>query len=239
MKLKKVIAAFLAAAMCFSLGVTAFAAGEETTAEESTAENTTVESTTVESTTAENTTAENTTVESTTAEASTSEATTNEEESSKEEASSSEEETTKEPTKSDVISLIVKLLGQIDLAEVKDTINDINEALGLPRIESFTDIPAYADALYEKLEAMGLGYGDIINGITSSDLLEWLSNLIFGGGSSDKTTVADDVNNGSNSDSSESTPDTGIALGASLAAAAVLGLGGTTAFVLAKRKDEE
>lgn len=237
MKLKKVLAAFLAAAMCFSLGVTAFAAGEETTVEESTAENTTVESTTVESTTAENTT-----VESTTAEASTSEATT-EEESSTEEASSSEEETTKEPTKSDVISLIVKLLGQIDLAEVKDTINDINEALGLPRIESFTDIPAYADALYEKLEAMGLGYGDIINGITSSDLLEWLSNLIFGGGSSDKTTVADDANNGSNNgsngDSSESTPDTGIALGASLAAAAVLGLGGTTAFVLAKRKDEE
>ncbi len=219
MKLKKILAALMAAVMCLSLGMTAFADVEQSTAEASTEESSSVEASTNEETSAE--------------------ATTKEEESSKKEESSSEEATTKEPTKEDVIALIVKLLGQIDLVEVKDSLNDINEALGLPRIETFTDIPAYADALYEKLEELGLGYGDIINGIGSSDLLDWLGNLIFGGGSSDKTTAPAVTDDNSSDNNIESTPDTGIALGASIAAAAVLGLGGTTAFVLAKRKNEE
>ena len=169
---------------------------------------------------------------------STTEAVTNEEITSEE--ASSEENSTEEPGKEDVIALIVKLLGQIDFEEVKDTLNDINEALGLPRVESFTDIPAYADAIYQKLDKMGLGYADILNGLASSDLLDWLNNLLFGGGNSNPTTtttVVDSENSGS--DSGESTPDTGIAVGGTIAAVAALSGSSALAFVLRKRNDEE
>ena len=150
-------------------------------------------------------------------------------------------------------------IGKINLNELKDAFNAVNEALGLPKIENFSDIPAYADALYEKLEEMGLGYGDIINGITSSDLLDWLNKLLFGGGNSSapSTTVPsddnfeDDLDNGfeelpdenpeSDPDYEGSPiPDTGVSLG--IAAAAVAAMGGSGALVLLLRKrntDEE
>ena len=219
MTLKRILACVIAAVMCLSLGMTAFAAPED----ESTTEAVTNEEITSEEATSE----ENVSEEETS------------EEPSSEEASS-EENSTEEPGKDDVISLIVKLLGQIDFEEVKNTLNDINEALGLPRVEDFTDIPAYADALYKKLDEMGLGYDDIINGIASSDLLDWLNNLLFGGGNkpgSTTTTVVDSESN--DSDSGESTPDTGIAVGGTIAAVAALSGSSALAFVLRKRNDEE
>lgn len=227
MKKNKFMALILAAAMCFSLSATAFAVtGEDTTTAES-AEQTTVEATTVE----------NTSVEQTTAEAAT-------KEDSSTENTTVTEETTKEPSKNDVIALIAKFLGTIDFAAMKDTLNDINEALGLPRIEHFTDIPAYADALYGKLEDMGLGYGDIINGITSSDFIKWLNNLIFGNNSRPTTTVKPDAdvtdkNEAGKGDSESEIPDTGLALGATLAAVATLGGSSALAVLLGKRKNEE
>ncbi|MBR2957186.1 MAG: hypothetical protein IKC20_02945 [Clostridia bacterium] len=224
MTLKKILATVIAAVMCLSLGMTAFAAPED-------------ESTT-EAVTNEEITSEEASSEEATSEENVSEEETSEEPSSEE--ASSEENSTEEPGKDDVISLIVKLLGQIDFEEVKNTLNDINEALGLPRVEDFTDIPAYADALYKKLDEMGLGYDDIINGIASSDLLDWLNNLLFGGGNkpgSTTTTVVDSESN--DSDSGESTPDTGIAVGGTIAAVAALSGSSALAFVLRKRNDEE
>lgn len=224
MTLKKILACVIAAVMCLSLGMTAFAAPED-------------ESTT-EAVTNEEITSEEASSEEATSEENVSEEETSEEPSSEE--ASSEENSTEEPGKDDVISLIVKLLGQIDFEEVKNTLNDINEALGLPRVEDFTDIPAYADALYKKLDEMGLGYDDIINGIASSDLLDWLNNLLFGGGNkpgSTTTTAVDSENNGS--DSGESTPDTGIAVGGTIAAVAALSGSSALAFVLRKRSDDE
>ena len=231
MTLQKFLAAIVAAAMCLSLGVTAFAVGEE----ESTTEAVTEEITTEEATSEEASTEENVTDEPSSED-------TSEEETSEE--ATSEEISTEEPGEEDVIALIIKLLGQIDFEEVKDTLNDINEALGLPRVENFTDIPAYADAIYEKLDEMGLGYDDIINGITSSDLLDWLNSLIFGGGSSTAPTTTavsdeDDLFGDDFNDSGESTPDTGIAVGGAIAAFATLGGSGALAYVLRKRNDDE
>ncbi len=237
MKFKKLIAGIIAAAMCMSLGMTAFANPEE----DSTVEESTVEVSTQENTTEENSEAESTTVEEASSEESSSEEHSNEHTTEEKgvDEDPSEEETTQEPSEGDVIALIIKLLGQIDFDEVKDTLNDINEALGLPRVEDFTDVPAYADAIFDKLEEMGLNYGDIINGLGSGDLLAWLGNLIFGGGSQSPiestTAEAEEIED---ADDFESTPDTGIALGASLAALAALGLGGTTAFVLRKKNEE-
>ena len=241
MKLKRILAAAIAAVMCVSMAATAFATGEdESTTEAVTNEQSTVESTTEEVSSEESSSQEATTAPIVSEESSSEESSTNEE-SSKEE-SSSQETTTKAPTEDDVIALIVKLLGQIDFAEVKDTLNDINEALGLPRVETFTDIPAYADAIYEKLDELGLGYADIINGLASSDLLDWLNNLLFGGGNKPgSTTTTTAVSGGSNSGSSsgESTPDTGIALGATLAAVSTMGVSSALAFVLRKRNKDE
>ena len=230
MTLKKILACVIAAVMCLSLSVTSFAAPED----ESTTEAVTNEEITSEEASGEESTSEEASTEENVSEEETSE------EPSSEEASS-EENSTEEPGKEDVIALIVKLLGQIDFEEVKNTLNDINEALGLPRVESFTDIPAYADAIYRKLDAMGLGYADILNGLASSDLLDWLNNLLFGGGNSDSvtttTTVADSESSGS--DSGESTPDTGIAVGGTIAAVAALSGSSALAFVLRKRNGEE
>ena len=229
MTLKKILSCVIAAVMCLSLSVTSFAAPED----ESTTEAVTNEEITSEEATSEEASSEEATSEENVSEEATSE------EASSEEASS-EENSTEEPGKEDVIALIVKLLGQIDFEEVKDTLNDINEALGLPRVENFTDIPAYADAIYKKLDEMGLGYADILNGLASSDLLDWLNNLLFGGGNkpgSTTTTVVDSESNGS--DSGESTPDTGIALGGTIAAVAALSGSSALAFVLRKRNDEE
>ncbi len=234
MTLKKFFAVFLAAAMCLSLSVTSFAAPED----ESTTEAVSEEVTNEEVTSEEASTEENSSEEASTEENVSEEAPS--EESSSEEASS-EEASTEAPDKDDVIALIVKLLGQIDFEEVKNTLNDINEALGLPRVEDFTDIPAYADAIYQKLDEMGLGYDDIINGLASSDLLDWLNNLIFGGGNSNvtTTTAVDVENNSGEGDSGESTPDTGIAVGGTIAALAALSGSSALAFVLRKRNDEE
>ncbi len=230
MTFKKILACVIAAVMCLSLGVTSFAAPEDES---------TTEAVTNEEITSEEASSEENTSEEATSEENVSEEETSEEPSSEE--ASSEENSTEEPGKEDVIALIVKLLGQIDFEEVKNTLNDINEALGLPRVESFTDIPAYADALYKKLDEMGLGYADILNGLASSDLLDWLNNLLFGGGnkpgSTTTTTVVDSENNGF--DSGESTPDTGIAIGGTIAAVAALSGSSALAFVLRKRNDEE
>lgn len=242
MKIRKLIAVLIAAVMCLSLSAVAFAVNGE---EESTEENVTVENPSAEESTSEESSEEPAPEESTSEEIPPEE---NSSEAPSEEESSeqpSEEESSEAPDKSDVISLIVNLLGKIDLEEVKDAFNDINEALGLPRIESYTDIPAYADALYGKLEDMGLGYGDIINGLASSDLLDWLNKLIFGGGSSaPSTTLPSDSEveelPEENPDAENSPiPDTGISLGAVAAAVAAMGGSGALAFVLGKRNSDE
>ena len=242
MKIRKLIAMLIAAVMCFSLSAVAFAVNGE---EDSTQENTTVENPSAEESTSEEVSEEPAPEESTSEEKPSEE---NSSEAPSEEESSeapSEEESSQAPDKDDVISLIVNLLGKIDLEELKDAFNDINEALGLPRIESYKDIPAYADALYGKLEEMGLGYGDIINGLASSDLLDWLNKLIFGGGSSAPSTTLPSDNNAEelpeeNPDAEASPiPDTGISLGAVGAAVAVMGGSGALAFVLRKRNDDE
>ncbi len=230
MKIKKLLAVLVAAAMCFSLCVTAFAVNGE---EETTQESTTAENTTVEESTSEEVTSEEAGEEVTSEESSSEESTTKEETS---EESSSSEESTQAPDKDDVIAMIVELLGKIDLNEVKDALNDINEALGLPRIETITDIPAYSDALYEKLEEMGLGYEDIINGLASSDLLGWLNDLIFGNNSSKPVTTVP-------SDSEENReeveiPDTGVSFGAVGIAVAALGGSGALALILSKRNND-
>ncbi len=241
MKIRKLIAMLIAAVMCFSLSAVAFAVNGE---EDSTQENTTVENPSAEESTSEEVSEEPAPEESTSEEKPSEE---NSSEAPSEEESSeapSEEESSQAPDKDDVISLIVNLLGKIDLEELKDAFNDINEALGLPRIESYKDIPAYADALYGKLEEMGLGYGDIINGLASSDLLDWLNKLLFGGSSAPSTTLPSDNNAEElpeeNPDAEASPiPDTGISLGAVGAAVAVMGGSGALAFVLRKRNADE
>ena len=251
MKIRKLISILLAAVMCLSLSSVAFAVNGE---EESTDEIVTDESTTAEEPTSENVSEEPAPEESTSEEAPSEENPTekpSEEEStekpSEEESTEkpSEEESTQAPDEDDVISLIISLLGKIDLEEVKDAFNDINEALGLPRIESYTDIPAYADALYEKLEEMGLGYGDIINGLASSDLLDWLNKLIFGGGSSAPSTTVPSEDSSDDffdeiPDSEESPiPDTGVSFGVVVAAVAAMGGSGALALILRKRNSDE
>ncbi len=246
MKIRKLISILLAAVMCLSLSSVAFAVNGE---EESTDEIVTDESTTAEEPTSENVSEEPSPEEST-SEVAPPEETPSEESTEKpsEEESTekpSEEESTQAPDEDDVISLIISLLGKIDLEEVKDAFNDINEALGLPRIESYTDIPAYADALYGKLEEMGLGYGDIINGLASSDLLDWLNKLIFGGGSSAPSTTVPSEDSSDDffeeiPDSEESPiPDTGVSFGVVAAAVAAMGGSGALALILRKRDSDE
>ena len=242
MKIRKLISILLAAVMCLSLSSVAFAVNGE---EESTDEIVTDESTTAEEPTSENVSEEPSPEESTSEEAPSEENPT--EKPSEEESTEkpSEEESTQAPDEDDVISLIISLLGKIDLEEVKDAFNDINEALGLPRIESYTDIPAYADALYGKLEEMGLGYGDIINGLASSDLLDWLNKLIFGGGSSAPSTTVPSEDSSDDffeeiPDSEESPiPDTGVSFGVVAAAVAAMGGSGALALILRKRDSDE
>ncbi|MBQ5825827.1 MAG: hypothetical protein IIW48_13630 [Clostridia bacterium] len=259
MNIKKFIAVMVAAAMCFSLSVTAFAVngGNEPSQENTTAQSPSEESTSEavsEESPSEEYTSEAVSEESP-SEESTSEAVTEE--------PSSEEQSSQAPDEDDVIALIISLLSKIDLNEVKDALNDINEALGLPRVESFTDIPAYADAIYEKLEEMGLGYADIINGLASSDLLDWLNNLIFGGNSSKPVTTVpaesetnvennESVENGEGNENNENVendgnnengendaesiiPDTGASFGVTAVALAALGGSGALALILRKR----
>ena len=241
MKIRKLISILLAAVMCLSLSSVAFAVNG---GEESTDEIVTDESTTAEEPTSENVSEEPAPEESTSEENPSEEST---EKPSEEESTEkpSEEESTQAPDEDDVISLIISLLGKIDLEEVKDAFNDINEALGLPRIESYTDIPAYADALYGKLEEMGLGYGDIINGLASSDLLDWLNKLIFGGGSSAPSTTVPSEDSSDDffeeiPDSEESPiPDTGVSFGVVAAAVAAMGGSGALALILRKRDSDE
>lgn len=244
MKIKKFLAAFLAVVMCLSLVVTAFAVNGD---EESTQENVTVENPSAEESSSEAAPEEESSSEELPEEESSEvipeeESSTEaipEEESSKEDVS--EEESTEAPDRDDVLALIISFLEKVDLKEIKDALNDINEALGLPRVETFTDIPAYADALYEKLDELGLGYADIINGIASSDLLDWLNKLIFGGGSSkpETTTVVSDEESSKQEGDGSTIPDTGVALGAAGAAVALMGGSGALALFLRKRDGEE
>lgn len=246
MKIRKLISILLAAVMCLSLSSVAFAVNG---GEESTDEIVTDESTTAEEPTSENVSEEPAPEESTSEVAPPEENPSEEstEKPSEEESTEkpSEEESTQAPDEDDVISLIISLLGKIDLEEVKDAFNDINEALGLPRIESYTDIPAYADALYGKLEEMGLGYGDIINGLASSDLLDWLNKLIFGGGSSAPSTTVPSEDSSDDffeeiPDSEESPiPDTGVSFGVVAAAVAAMGGSGALTLILRKRDSDE
>ena len=262
MNIRKFLAVLVAAAMCFSFCMAAYAVNGAQRAPE---ENVTNESTTAENSTDEESTSQEVTEEPSSEEASSEENSTDQdvsEESSKvpeedasEESSevpeedeseeSSSEESSEAPDEDDVIALIINLLGKINLEEVKDAFNDINEALGLPRIESYTDIPAYADALYGKLEEMGLGYGDIINGLASSDLLDWLNKLIFGGGSSVPSTTVPSEDSSDDffeeiPDSEESPiPDTGVSFGVVAAAVAAMGGSGALALILRKRDSDE
>ena len=232
MKIKKFLALFIAAAMCLSLSATAFAVNGE---DESVTEEVTVESTSAEESTSEEVSEEVTSEEASEEESSA-------EESTSEEVSedASEEESTQAPDKDDVLQAIIAFLSKIDLAEVKDAINDINEALGLPRVESFTDIPDYADALYEKLEDLGLGYADIINGIASSDLLGWLNDLLFGSSSKPVTTTAVAESDKDEQQSGEESiiPDTGASLAAAAVAIAAMGGSGALVFFLRKRDEQ-
>ena len=107
----------------FNLSAVAFAVNGE---EDSTQENTTVENPTAEESTSEEVSEEPAPEEST-----------SEEKPSEENSSEapSEEESSQAPDKDDVISLIVNLLGKIDLEELKDAFNDINEAMEYLRNE--------------------------------------------------------------------------------------------------------
>ena len=243
MKFRKFIAVMIAAVMCFSLSAVAFAVNGE---EETTQENVTTENPPAEESTSEDVSEEPAPEESTSEEVPSEENSTEAPSGEESTEAPEEETTTKAPDEQDVISLIISLLGKINLDEVKDAFNAVNEALGLPKIENFTDIPAYADALYEKLEEMGLGYGDIINGLASSDLLDWLNKLIFGGGNSSapSTTVpsggsSDDFFEDDSDYEESPIPDTGVSFGVVAAAVAAMGGSGALAFMLRKRNSDE
>ena len=240
MKIKKFLAVFVAAVMCLSLSAVAFAVNGE---EESTQESVSVESSTAEESTSELAGEEASSEEASSEEATSEEKTSEEvsEEASEESSEDvSEEESSSAPDKDDVIQAIISALGKIDIKELKDAFNSINKALGLPEVESFADIPAYADALYAKFEEMGLGYGDIINGITSSDLLGWLNDLIFGGSSKPVTTTApaESESDGEQEDSDSIIPDTGASIVTAAVAVAAMGGSGALALFLRKRDEE-
>ncbi len=234
MKIKKFLAVFVAAVMCLSLSAVAFAVNGE---EESTEESVSVENPTAEESTSELVSEEESSEEAPSEEESSSEEIPSEEVSE----DISEEESSEAPDKEDVLQAIISVLGKIDMKELKDAFNGINKALGLPEVESFKDIPEYADALYAKLEEMGLGYGDIINGITSSDLLGWLNDLIFGGSSKPEATTspADSDEEGEQEGSDSIIPDTGAAIGTAALAVAAMGGSGALALFLRKRDGDE
>ena len=130
-----------------------------------------------------------------------------------------------DPEKADVIAAIIRLLNSNDLKEVKAAFNDVNEALGLPRVDDFTDMAAYADALYEKLQTLGLGYDDIINAVSSSDLIDWVNKILFPSEEkmSNKPTAKPTAAGGRiNRDNSVTSPKTGVSYSAAGAAAVTL-----------------
>ncbi|MEE1283956.1 MAG: hypothetical protein UHK54_03780, partial [Acutalibacteraceae bacterium] len=87
--------------------------------------------------------------------------------------------------------------------------------------------------------------GDIINGLASSDLLDWLNKLIFGGGSSAPSTTVPSEDSSDDffeeiPDSEESPiPDTGVSFGVVAAAVAAMGGSGALALILRKRDSDE
>ncbi len=139
-----------------------------------------------------------------------------------------------EPDKDDVIAAIIRLLNSSELKTIKDALNNINVALGLPRVEDYTDIAAYADALYEKLDALGLGYDEIINAVTSLDLINWVNSILFPPSEqpSEKTTGSKERPAGTHSVTS---PKTGISYSAAGAAAVTLLLSLGVVVLLKKR----
>ncbi len=141
-------------------------------------------------------------------------------------------------SKTDVVTAIMKLLGSVDLKEIKDSLNDINEALGLPRVEDFTDMAAYADALYEKFEELGIQYDGIINSITSSDFIQWVNGILFKPDNKPTEKPADKpaVDNEKPVQNTDGTsPDTGISYSAVSVAAVTLMLSLGVAVLLKKR----
>lgn len=156
-----------------------------------------------------------------------------------------QEESSREPvseidtgfSKTDIVTAIMRALGSVDLAEIKDSLNDINEALGLPRVEDFTDMAAYADALYEKFEELGISYDGIINSVTSSEFIQWVNDILFKPDNKPTTAtpVKDDKNDNQEQNGSVTSPDTGISYSAVSVAAVTLMLSLGVAVLLKKR----
>jgi LPXTG-motif cell wall-anchored protein len=139
-----------------------------------------------------------------------------------------------EPDKDDVIAAIIRLLGSSELKTIKDALNNINVALGLPRVDDYTDIAAYADALYEKLDALGLGYDEIINAVTSSELIDWVNSILFPSDEQPSEKTANDKGKTAGGRSVTS-PKTGISYSAAGAAAVTLLLSLGVVVLLKKR----
>lgn len=138
------------------------------------------------------------------------------------------------PDKADVVAAIMRLLGSVDLKDIKDALNDINEAMGLPRVEDFTDMAAYADALYEKFQELGLSYDTVINAVSSSELIDWVNDILFGSGDQPAEQPIEQDNEPAQNDGLIS-PDTGISYSAAGAAAVTLLLSLGVVVLLKKR----
>ena len=138
------------------------------------------------------------------------------------------------PDKADVVAAIMRLLGSVDLKDIKDALNDINEAMGLPRVEDFTDMAAYADALYEKFQELGLSYDAVINAVSSSELIDWGNDILFGSGDQPAEQPIEQDNEPAQNDGLTS-PDTGISYSAAGAAAVTLLLSLGVVVLLKKR----
>ncbi|MBQ9551425.1 MAG: hypothetical protein IJU96_01530 [Clostridia bacterium] len=139
-----------------------------------------------------------------------------------------------EPDKADVVAAIIRLLGSADLKDVKKALNDINEAMGLPRVEDFTDMAAYADALYGKFKEMGLSYDAIINAVSSSELIDWVNGILFGSHDKPAAEPIKEENEPVQNDELTS-PDTGLSHSAAGAAAVTLLLSLGVVVLLKKR----
>ncbi len=141
-----------------------------------------------------------------------------------------------EPDKADVIAAIMRLFGSADLKEIRDALNDINVAIGLPRVEDFTDMAAYADALYEKFGALGLSYEHIINAVSSSELIDWVNGILFGNGNTPAEQPVEQAEPEVPAQNGDLTsPDTGVSYTAAGAAAVTLLLSLGVVMLLKKR----
>ena len=142
-----------------------------------------------------------------------------------------------EPNKDDVIAAIIRLFGSSDLKDVRDALNDINQAIGLPRVEDFTDMAAYADALYGNFAELGLSYDNIINAVSSSDFIDWVNSILFPAESktTEKAAEREEAPAQNNKQSGLTSPDTGLSYPAAGAAAVTLLLSLGVVVLLKKR----